>query len=593
MARIPCVRRVSAALWCVSLGALGCQATGSRAPGADSAGASGAAGVSGVAGASSGAAGVSSGVAGSGAAGAGKIPEPMGGTNNAFIDMSSTAMGRLTNNEYSQTVTDVLGEPAAASVRYRFPEDPREHGFDNNVDLLQVSTAHVDRYAAAAEAIATATFAMPTRKALVLSCDPAAAGCLNSYIQKLGRRLYRRPLGADEVAGFVALATAGAVASDPTSGPRTVLQAMLVSPYFLYRLQVGVADAKRTGIVGLDGFEIATRLSYLLLGTTPDDPLLDKAQGGMLDTPAGVNAVVASMMADARVRTGMKRFYGQWLPLTQISGPSADGDRMPHMGDPVLAADLVEETSRFVDDVFWDSGGSVLDLLTARYTYVNANLAKVYGMPAPAAGTWQKVMFAADSPRSGVLTQGAILAAGSHSDKPSNTRRGEMVREQLLCVDIPSPPPGVAANPPAPKPGETEQQTFASHTTMASCATCHNLMDPIGWGLSGFDAAGAIRTKDSNGQPISVKGQVSGLTPPDFNGPVELGQKLAASDQYKACFAKQLFRYVYGRMETASDADGITQLKTSFDTNQWKFSNGLVSLVESDGFRYRTKGDAP
>ena len=118
-------------------------------------------------------------------------------------------------------------------------------------------------------------------------------------------------------------------------------------------------------------------------------------------------------------------------------------------------------------------------------------------------------------------------------------------------------------------------------------------MDPIGWGLSGFDGAGAIRTKDSNGQPISVKGQVNGLTPPDFNGPVELGQKLAASDQFKACFATQLFRYVYGRMETSTDTGGITQLQASFDTAQWKFGGGLVSLLQSDGFRYRTKGDAP
>ena len=168
-----------------------------------------------------------------------------------------------------------------------------------------------------------------------------------------------------------------------------------------------------------------------------------------------------------------------------------------------------------------------------------------------------------------------------------------MVREQLLCQDIPSPPPGVNANVPPAQPGESEQATFARHTTVASCAACHTLMDPIGWGLSGFDAAGAIRTKDSNGQPLSVKGQINGMTPPDFNGPVELGQKVAASPEFKACFALQLFRYVYGRVETTADEAGITELEGAFTTASWDLRGGLTALVGSDGFRYRNRGDAP
>jgi hypothetical protein len=235
----------------------------------------------------------------------------------------------------------------------------------------------------------------------------------------------------------------------------------------------------------------------------------------------------------------------------------------------------------------------VPDILTARYTFVNANLAMLYGYTAPAAGTWQKVAFDAGSTRAGVLTQGSILAAGSHNGTVSNTRRGQMVREQLLCQDIPAPPPGVNANLPPPTPGESEQQTFARHTTDASCAACHTLMDPIGWGLSGFDAAGVVRTVDSNGQPISTQGQVNGLTPPGFNGPIELGQKLAAAPEFKGCFARQLFRYVYGRVETTNDEAGITELAGAFTTASWDLRGGLTALVASDGFRYRNRGDAP
>jgi hypothetical protein len=192
----------------------------------------------------------------------------VGGVGNTFIDQSSPALARLTNVEYSQTVVDVLGEAPDAATRYRFVDDPRQHGFDNNVTLLQVSTAHGDRYAAAAEAIAAATFADAGRRATVMSCDPAAnAGCVTTFIKQIGRRLYRRPLTDAEVASFTSLAQTGTIATDPYSGPKTVLEAMLQSPHFLYRVQLGVPDPKRTGIVGLSGFELATRLSFLLLWT--------------------------------------------------------------------------------------------------------------------------------------------------------------------------------------------------------------------------------------------------------------------------------------------------------------------------------------
>jgi hypothetical protein len=168
-----------------------------------------------------------------------------------------------------------------------------------------------------------------------------------------------------------------------------------------------------------------------------------------------------------------------------------------------------------------------------------------------------------------------------------------MVREQLLCQDIQPPPPGVNAEVPPAVAGETEQQTFTRHTTDPSCAGCHTLMDPIGFGLSGFDETGAARTKDTNGQPLSLQGRVVGLTPPDFNGPIELAQKLAGSAEFKTCFAQQLFRYVYGRVELAADMPGITELEGSFAGSSWDFRKGLSGLLRSAGFRYRNKGDAP
>jgi uncharacterized protein DUF1592/uncharacterized protein DUF1588/uncharacterized protein DUF1587/uncharacterized protein DUF1595/uncharacterized protein DUF1585 len=514
-----------------------------------------------------------------------------------YIDPLSTAIARLTNAEYSQTVTDLLGEPAGAAVTYNFPVDTLDHGFDNNASLLEITTTHATQYQTAAAAIATTTFGTPARRAKVISCDPSVGPCLPTYVAAQGRRMFRRPLTAQEVTDYVTLATAVAVPTDPYSGPEAVLETMLQSPYFLFKVLVGVSPPGMTSIVGLNGFEMATRLSYFLWGTTPDDGLLDQAQAGALDTAVGIATVVQQMLTDPRSRLGIKRFYEQWLPLNEIYGPFADSERVPvrpgqSMGDTALAADMVQETQQFVDSVLW-GGGSVLDLLTAPYTFVNADLAMIYGLPVPASG-WQRVDLPATSLRAGILTQGTVLAAGSHGTTPSNTRRGEIVREQLLCQDIPPPPPGVNPTVPPPLPGESEQQTFARHTTDPSCAACHTLMDPIGWGLSGFDQTGAARTLDSNGQPISTTGQIVGMTPPGFIGPIELGQKVAASTQFQACFATELFRYAYARVEDPNqDTLGVSNMHDSFVRAKWAFPQGLTALVESDGFRYRIRGDEP
>ena len=539
--------------------------------------------------------GVAGGGTGLAPGGVGSAPSAMAPplAGNTFIDPGSRSLLRLTNVEYSQTVSDLLGEPADAASRFDFPEDARGHGFDNNVDLLHVSTAHAQQYATAAAAIALATFATPERRALVLSCDATSgAPCLTAYVRTLGRRMFRRPLTDAEVSAYVSLCMKAASATDPNAGPSVALEAMLQSPNFLYRTQVGTPDAKNPGVVGLTGFELAARLSYFLFGTSPDDALLDQVQAGALDDAAGAKKLVIQMLADPRARRGVQRFYSQWLPLTEISGATADLERVPN-GDLALGAEMVQETTRFVDDVLWDSGGTVTDLLTARYTFVDAAVATIYGVDAPPQG-WQRIDFPASSPRAGLLTQPSLLAAGSHGvARPSSTRRGEMVREQLLCVDIPSPPPGVAGSPPVPKAGETEQQTFAQHTTDVSCATCHTLMDPIGWGLSGFDGGGKIRTKDSNGQAISVAGQITGFSMPAFTGPVELGQKIAASDDFKGCFARQLFRYTFARVEQPADANGIAELRAGFEASQWDLPKALATLVESNAFRYHAKGDAP
>jgi hypothetical protein len=498
------------------------------------------------------------------------------------VDPGATLMRRLTNAEYARTVTDLLGEPAGADERLQLPEDPRTSGFDNNAEVETISTVHADRYAQGAESLTNAVLASPERRALVFGCDPSTGtACLQTFIQRFGRRVYRRPLSADEVSGYLKLASAAGTAT-LDGGPSAVLQAMLRSPYFLFRVELGQPDPARAGLLRLTGFEVATRLSYLLWGTTPDDPLLDSAQKGDLDTPAGLDGIASKMLADPRAKPAVTRFYTQWMQFSDLGSVQIDANKFK-MYSPALASAMAEETTRFVDSVIWDNqaGASMLNLLSARYTFVNGPLAALYGLPA-GDNSWRRVDFADNVPRIGMLTHPSVLTLTSHSDGISPTKRGLYVREVLLCQEMPPPPPGVDATLPQAKPGETERERFSRHTTDTVCASCHSQMDPIGWGLSQFDAIGAL----SPGA-VDVAGRIEGMTPPEFNGPLELAQRVRESADFAACVGTSMYRYAYGLRETPAHAEPILQVQRAFRETGFNFGKTLLALVHSDAFRYR------
>ena len=499
------------------------------------------------------------------------------------VDPGPTLMRRLTNAEYARTVTDLLGEPAGADQRLQLPDDPHTSGFDNNAEVETISNVHADRYSQGAETLARAVLSTPARRTSVFGCDPSTgATCLQTFIQRFGRRLYRRPLSADEVSGYLKLAAAADPAT-PDAGPSAVLQAMLRSPHFLFRIELGRSDPKRPGLLRLTGFEVATRLAYLLWGTTPDDPLLDAAQRGDLDTPAGLDAVAARMLADPRARPAVNRFYTQWLQVTDLAGTQIDSTKFK-MWNGALASAMAEESARFVDSIIWNAepgGASLRNLLSARYTFVNGPLAALYGLPA-GDNSWRRVDFADNVPRIGILTNPSVLTLTSHSDGISPTKRGLYVREVLLCQDIPQPPPGVDANLPPAKAGETERERFARHTTDATCAGCHTMMDPVGWGLSQFDAIGALRP-----DAVDVAGRIEGFTPPEFTGPLELARRVSDSPEFAACVGTSLYRFAYGLRENGMHAAPVAQVQRAFRDTGFNFGKTLLALVHTDAFRYR------
>jgi hypothetical protein len=408
---------------------------------------------------------------------------------------------------------------------------------------------------------------------------------LNTFVTSFGLRAFRRPLTPDEVAAFTALAATTQGDPDPKAGVSVVLQAMLQSPNFLDRPEVGVVDPAHPGAMKLTGYEIGTRLSYMLWATTPDAGLLSSAQGGALDSADGVETAARKMLADPRAHQAVGDFYHAWLWLNRLI-PSTLETALYADWTPQLISDAVQETSTLLDAQLLGAGTNALDFVNARQTFVDGALASQYGLPAPTTD-WQPVALDAKSSRAGFLTQISFLAGTAHGDGPSVTRRGRFIRQQLFCQQLPPPPPSVKPVLPPLTPGESVRQQFSAHENNPSCSGCHSMMDPIGFGLMQFDADGRFSTTDRYGNAIDVSGSVVGLAQPDFVGAQQLADKIHDAPEFARCFAQQVFRFSLGRAGDAKDDSAlIDQLNTTYSAAGHHFVDLVVALVRSDAFRY-------
>lgn len=493
---------------------------------------------------------------------------------------------RLTNAEYDSTVHDLLGESgdvAPRAAEFDFVPDTRVHGFESNATNVNMSAAVLERYRAAAEAISEQITSDDETRQRVLGCEPGAdASCTRGFIERFGRRVYRRPLSSDEIERLEALA---AGAGDALEGSKLVVQHLLLSPNFLFRIEHGVADQARPELRRLSGFEIATRLSYLLLGTTPAPALLDAAEAGELDSAAGVETTARALLADTRARSAVRRFYDQWLRLDRVADLDRDAVLFPEF-DAELAASMREETNRLLDELIWEPGRSFIDFVSSTHTFVDPRLAALYGLPATSG--WQKIELSPELGRAGVLGHAGLLAQTSRRDRTSSTLRGRYVREVLLCYPLPALPADVPQLP-EPVPGQSERERLGSHTAEPVCAGCHELLDPLGFGLSQFDALGKFRTVDEAGQPVSAAGSLNGyeLADPTFEGEVELAARLRELPELAQCVVTQLFRHSFARLEQPADGALLGTVFESFAGSGYSFQELLVAFVTSDAFRYR------
>ncbi|MEP7365371.1 MAG: DUF1592 domain-containing protein, partial [Acidobacteriota bacterium] len=467
---------------------------------------------------------------------------------------------RLTHSQYDNTVRDLLGDISRPSRN--FPPEDFIDGFKNQFEGQSISPLLAESYGDAAARLA-ATAKLPK---------------VSNFVESFGKRAFRRPLTPNEKARYEALLA--------KAGQDAVVEAMLQSPSFLYRPETALKPENKP-------YVRASRLSYLLWDTMPDDALIAAAEKGELNTPEGFEKQARRMLADPKAAPALDEFVSQWMRFDRVVTMVKDRRFYPNFTREVAQA-MTEETRRFVADLVWNNR-SFLEFFTSPNTFINGDLAALYSMKAPS-DDFSRVNYPADSGRGGILSHATFLALTSKPSETSPTARGLFVREQFLCQNVPQPPPGVNTNLPPQNEEKpmTNRERLQMHLTNPSCATCHNLIDPIGLGLEKYDGVGAWRkdlsikipTFDRKKEPrvvsvpIDSRGWVAGIKGSEFEAPRDLGAALAKTPQCQECLVKQYFRYAMGRRETAADRPVIGRVLADFRNSQFQFQELMIGVVE-------------
>ncbi|MEJ7728011.1 MAG: DUF1592 domain-containing protein [Polyangiaceae bacterium] len=363
-----------------------------------------------------------------------------------------------------------------------------------------------------------------------------------------------------------------------------VVQALLESPWFLYRPELGVAGDD--GMARLDDWEMASRLSYFFLDSMPDDDLFAAAEAGKLTTDDGLEAEARRLLADGQARAVITGFFSEWLRLYKIDSLALDAATFPEL-DQAMRLDLARSAELFLDKAIWEDDAWA-SLITGSYGFVNDRLAPIFGVDAP--GSDELVLVQLDEQqRRGVLTQPALLAATSHGIAHSPIYRGVTMLSSILCKDMPAPPPGILDNFEGVEPeGEvctTRDRIQKTHDVGPTCQNCHQDIDGAGFVFEAYDALGRYRTED-NGCSIDDSGHFPG-TLGDVDGAIDLADKLAASALPATCMAKHLFRYAAGRKDKAGDACEVDALVAAMDETGGSLQETIIHMVLSPAFRSR------
>lgn len=504
------------------------------------------------------------------------------------ISVGSTPVRRLTNTEYDNTVRALLGDGVPP-----LPEQPSDAvlqgSFENDALSLGPSDVRVARYETAAIMLGEYAVKDAAARDRVLPCGPEDAECGQQFVESFGKRAFRRPLTDDELDRWVGFFELQRASIDFEAAAQLTIAGMLQSPQFLYRL-----EDKGSPINGnqleLTQHELASRLSYFLWETMPDDELLAAADAGELETEAQLESQARRLLADDRARDAVRNFHRQWLYLDRVLGEAKVPELFPMWGTG--AADSAkEETLLFIESLFFD-GGTVDELFTSNVAYVDDVMAELYDIPSPAE-PWEQVELD-PLERAGLLSRVAFLAGNAHEANGSPPLRGVYVMERILCEQRPSPPANADVSPVEADPDQgpmTNRDLFEKRTEPSTCQGCHVRIDGFGFGFENYDAAGRFRTED-NGLPVDASGYANGIgNDAPYEGAVELQALLAESDVVRDCVAKQWFTYANGRPVESADACQLEAIQEAFAENGGNLVELLVSIVTRPEFRLRSQGE--
>src|SRR5580658_3305474 len=515
--------------------------------------------------------------------GAGSPPASSGAA--APTDPAPTAsLHLLTSAQFANSVQDLLG--AGVPLAPVQPDDVVNDFAQVGASSLVVSPSGVALYETATGTATAWAFADATHAAAVLSCVPQTmtdTTCLGTGLAAFGGRAFRRPLTTDETTRYVTLATtiAGQAGSSVLMGLQHAVWAILQSPSFLYRVELGVPSAADGGRLKYTSYEMSSRLASALWNSVPDDTLLDAAAGNQLDTADGVTTQAQRMLADPRASRAVVAFVDDLYGMSNLEEATKDPTLFPSW-TPTIQAEMKQEIELRVVDTVLTEPGDFLSLYDGTTTFVNSDLATYYGLTGAATSSFGKVQLPVGGPRAGLLGAGAILAAYGLPQRTSPTSRGKFVNDAILCRAIPPPPPGVPPLPPSLAPNTTLREQLVAHRAAPQCASCHSLMDPIGFGMENFNTAGLYRTTD-NGQPIDATGTLDGAS---FNGLAELGTVLRKDVHPAPCVVTKNYTNAQGRAPTDWDTAALNALTAQFTASGNRADKLLVNLVSSDAFRF-------
>jgi mono/diheme cytochrome c family protein len=502
------------------------------------------------------------------------------------IDPGRITIRRLNRVEYNNTIRDLVGidfHPADD-----FPADDVGYGFDNIGDVLSLPPLLLEKYVAAADKIVTAAFQKLELRRRIMIAEPTPdhkAEATRKILENFATHAYRRPVSGDELdrlGKFVALAESQGDTFE--KGLQLAVQATLCSPHFLFRVELERKPKAGEDPQLISEYQLASRLSYFLWSSMPDEELFTQARQGALRKGDNLEGQVRRMLKDPRSRALVENFGGQWLQIRNLKTATPDPGRFASFDEPLRAA-MLKETEQFFQAIIAEDR-SILDFIDADHTYLNERLAKHYGIPDVKGDDFRRVPLTGGQ-RGGILTQASILTVTSNPTRTSPVKRGKWVLENILGDPPPPPPPDV------PELNEKQdvvqsgslRQRMEQHRANPSCAACHQRMDPLGFGFENYDAVGAWRTKDGT-FAIDPSGTLpSGQS---FQGPPELKAILKGrANDFARCLTEKLLTYALGRGLEPYDQCSVEQIAAAVARNQYKFSTLVTEIVKSEPFEKR------